>query len=117
MYFIHTQLTPTTIGEEYLLSSHLESYFNVRLKLYSLRPLVKLYRSVRKITVSALVNSAFVPEYCEQKKMKSALKYLCDLQNFFLKEKVDLNLDLIDLCSNCEFTLNIVTTSVIQDGV
>lgn len=53
---------------EYLLSSHLESYFNVRLKLYSFRPLVKLYKSVRKITVSALVNSAFVPEYCEKKK-------------------------------------------------
>lgn len=48
----------------YSLSSHLESYFSVRLKLYSFRPVVMLYRSVRNITVSAFVNSAFVPEYC-----------------------------------------------------
>lgn len=45
-----------------LLSSHLESYFNVLLKLYSFLPVVKLCRSVRKITVSAFVNSALVPE-------------------------------------------------------
>lgn len=49
----------------HLLSSHLESYFNVRLKLYSFLPVDMLYRSVRNITVSALVNSAFVPEYCK----------------------------------------------------
>lgn len=48
----------------YLLSNHLESYFNVRLKLYSFRPDDILYKSVRKMTVSALVNSALVPEYC-----------------------------------------------------
>lgn len=48
---------------KYLLSNHLESYFRVRLKLYSLRPDDILYKSVRKITVSALVNSALVPEY------------------------------------------------------
>lgn len=46
-----------------LLSSHLESYFNVLLKLNSLLPVVRLCRSVLKMTVSALVNSAFVPEY------------------------------------------------------
>ena len=51
----------------YLLSSHLESYFKVLLKLYSFRPVVTLYMSDRKITVSAFVNSAFVPEYCENK--------------------------------------------------
>lgn len=47
----------------YLLSSHLESYLRVRLNEYSRRPVVKLCRSVRKITVSALVNSALVPLY------------------------------------------------------
>jgi len=48
----------------YLLSNHLESYFRVLLNLYSKRLAEVLYRSVRKITVSALVNSALVPEYC-----------------------------------------------------
>lgn len=45
------------------LSSQLESYFNVLLNANSLRPVVKLNRSVRKMTVSALVNSALVPLY------------------------------------------------------
>lgn len=48
----------------YLLSNHLESYLSVRLNLYSRRFADVLYKSVRKITVSAFVNSAFVPEYC-----------------------------------------------------
>lgn len=47
----------------YLLSSHFESYFKVRLNENSRLPVVKLCRSVLKITVSAFVNSAFVPEY------------------------------------------------------
>ena len=46
-----------------LLSSHLESYLIVLLKGYSLLFVVKLKRSPLKITVSALVNSATVPEY------------------------------------------------------
>jgi len=48
----------------YLLSNHLESYLSVRLNLYSKRFADVLYKSVRKITVSAFVNSALVPEYC-----------------------------------------------------
>lgn len=51
----------------YLLSNHLESYLSVRLNLYSKRFADVLYKSVRKITVSAFVNSAFVPEYCVRK--------------------------------------------------
>lgn len=47
----------------YSLSSHLESYLSVLLKANSFLPVVKLCRSVLKMTVSALVNSAFVPEY------------------------------------------------------
>lgn len=63
---LFTRFSNRELLNQYALSNHLESYFNVRLKLYSLRPFVKLYRSVRKITVSALVNSAFVPEYCKR---------------------------------------------------
>lgn len=60
---------PETLGKgRYSLSSHLESYFRVRLKLNTFLPVVMLYRSVRNITVSALVNSAFVPEYCGKRK-------------------------------------------------
>lgn len=57
----NTNITQTQT--QYLLSNHLESYFKVRLKLYSFRPVDILYKSVRNMTVSALVNSAFVPEY------------------------------------------------------
>lgn len=59
----HLYCTRETKGY-HLLSSHFESYFRVRLKLYSFLPVDMLYRSVRNITVSALVNSALVPEYC-----------------------------------------------------
>lgn len=41
----------------------MESYLSVLLNANSLRPVVKLNRSVRKMTVSALVNSALVPLY------------------------------------------------------
>lgn len=51
----------------YLLSSNLESYLTVRLKLASLRPFVRLYRSERKMTESALVNSALVPAYFKER--------------------------------------------------
>ncbi len=44
-----------------VLSSHLESYFIVRLNGCTFCPVVKLYKSVLKITVSAFVNSATDP--------------------------------------------------------
>lgn len=47
----------------YSLSSHLASYLSVLLNGYSRLPDVKLYKSLLKITGSALVNSALVPEY------------------------------------------------------
>lgn len=57
----------------YLLSSHFESYFKVRLKLNSFLPEVTLYISERKITASALVNSAFVPAYYRKKGERDSL--------------------------------------------
>lgn len=57
----------------YLLSSHFESYFKVRLKLNSFLPEVTLYISERKITASALVNSAFVPEYYRKERKRDSL--------------------------------------------
>lgn len=68
MMQIHFTSFNNTHFIQYLLSSHFESYFKVRLKLNSFLPEVTLYISERKITASALVNSAFVPEYCVGRK-------------------------------------------------
>lgn len=60
----------------------MESYLSVRLKLKSFRPVVILYKSVRKITVSAFVNSAFVPEYYKNGKNVckfSHIKYILNV--------------------------------------
>lgn len=48
---------------KYSLSNHFESYFNVLLKLNFFCPVRKSNRSLRKMTGSALVNSALVPAY------------------------------------------------------
>lgn len=55
-----------TSGSEHLLSSHLASYLSVLRNGNSRLPDVRLYKSLRKITGSAFVNSAFVPEYCRE---------------------------------------------------
>lgn len=49
---------------KYSLSSHLASYLRVLRNGNSRLPDVRLYKSLLKITGSAFVNSAFVPEYC-----------------------------------------------------
>lgn len=51
---------------QHLLSSHLASYLSVLRNGNSRFPDVRLYKSLLKITGSAFVNSAFVPEYCSR---------------------------------------------------